>query len=281
MPYLFDSLLERLEGRKYSNYFSAFCPFEEHKSPALLVYEDGYVCLSCRRTGSLDYLNKSIGSHFRPTQHLYTVSRVLPRWRNWEEKYGSLEGIAHAAHKSLKANTPFQTYFKRRKIYDFVEEGILGIMGGWIVFPVFDRTGSIIDLAVRSIRNDSDIRYVVHPSTDLSIRPLYAPSWSKVEQADLIYVVYGIIDSISLHLAGLPVVTGVTGKSLHPDLLLPLRKRMVILPDAGEEVEAHRLANKLGWRAKVKELSFPDGCNDPDDIRRKFGNEFLVQAVGA
>jgi len=65
-------------------------------------------------------------------------------------------------------------------------------------------------------------------------------------------------DSISLHLAGLPVVTGVTGKSLHPDLSKPLRKRFIILPDEGEG-EAIQLANKLGWRASVRKIEYPDG----------------------
>lgn len=281
MPqYLFDSLLERLEGRKYQNYFSAFCPFDTHKSPALLVYEDGYVCLSCRKTGTLEYLDKKIGSHFIQTQRIDSVSQVLPKWRKWEEKYGSLEGIAYAAHKSLIANPPWQTYFKRRKIYDFVDEGTLGFLDNWCTFPVFDMEHRLVDIVVRSISITSDTRYVVHPQMG-NIRPLYVPSWKLVSENETVYVVYGIIDAISLHLAGLPVVTGVTGKSLHPDLLLPLRKRFLIVPDADEEQDAHKLANALGWRARVKEISFPEGCKDPDDIRKTFGNEYLLRALGA
>jgi DNA primase len=107
------------------------------------------------------------------------------------------------------------------------------------------------------------------------------PSWSKVNDAETVYVVYGIIDSISLHLAGLPVVTGVTGKSLNPELLKSLRKRFVIVPDDGEEKEAHGLANKLGWRARVKRLNYESGCKDPDDMRTHFGKEYLLHAIGA
>ena len=281
MTSLFDSLLERMEGRKYRDYFSTFCPFDEHKSPALLVYEDGYVCLSCRKAGTLHHLDKAIGSHFRPTQRIDSVSKVLPRWRKWEEKYESLEGIVSAAHKTLKAHRSLQTYFRRRKIYEYVEEGFLGYLDGFAVFPVYlpdNRCGNIV---VRAISGNGGTRYVVHPDTDSVLSHLYCPSWEVVNQADTIYVVYGIIDAISLHLAGLPAVTGVTGKSLHPDLLLPLRKRFLIVPDEGEEPEAHKLANALGWRAKVKELSFPEGCKDPDDIRKHFGNEYLLRALGA
>jgi DNA primase len=280
MPNLFDTLLERMEGRRYSNYFSCFCPFDTHKSPALLVYDDGmFVCLSCGKKGNLKYLDKATGSHFIP-QRNDTVSRVLPRWRSWEEKYGDLEGIVQAAHRSLKRFPQFQTYFKRRKIYEYVDEGKLGYLDGWVTFPIFSSEHRLIDIVVRSISNHGDVRYVVHPDI-VKVRPLYSPSWEDVNKSKTVYVVYGIIDAISLHLAGLPSLTGTTGKSLNADLLKPLGKRFIIVPDAGEEHEAYLLANKLGWRAKVKEISYPDNTKDTDDIRRLFGNEYLLQTLGA
>jgi hypothetical protein len=278
---LYDSLMERMEGRAYSNYFSTWCPFDEHKTPALLVFSDGMVkCLSCDKIWSHKQLDQKIGSRFIQVQKVSTVSRVLPRWRRWEEKYGDLEGIADAAHRSLKANSPFQTYFKRRKIYDFVDEGTLGYIDSWITFPVYSSEHRLVDIVVRSVQREADVHYVISPM-DIRNRSLYVPSWKCVASHEIIYVVYGIIDAISLHLAGLPVVTGITGKSLSAELLKPFRKRFIIIPDDGEEKEAHRLANSLGWRARVKEISFPDGTKDADDIRRKFGNEYLLQALGA
>jgi DNA primase len=279
MADLYNVLMERMEGRSYSNYFACFCPFDSHKSPALIVHDDGlFVCLSCGKKGNLQYLDKFTGSHFIP-QRNDTVSRVLPRWRNWEAKYGSLEGIADAAHQSLLRNNPYQTYFKRRKIYEFVEDGCLGFLDGWLVFPVYSRSKTIVDIVVRSSNRKNDIRYVVHPSGD-NLRPLYVPSWNKVESSQIIYVVYGIIDAISLHLAGLPSLTGITGKSLSAELLRPLGKRFVIIPDAGEEPDARKLANKLGWRASVKQLKYDEDCKDPDMVRRVYGNEYLLNAIG-
>lgn len=280
MPNLFDTLLERMEGRKYSNYFSAFCPFDKHKSPALLVYDDGmFVCLSCGKKGTLKYLDKVTGSHFIP-QRNDTVSRVLPRWRKWEEKYDDLEGIVQAAHRNLKRYPKFQEYFRKRKIYDFVDEGSLGFLDNWVTFPIFSVEHRLLDIVVRSVSRTGDTRYVVHPNVG-ALRSLFVPSWERISQHQTVYVVYGICDAISLHLAGLPVVTGVTGKSLSPELLKPLGKRFIIIPDAGEEREAHKLANKLGWRCIVKELDYPEGTKDTDDIRRQFGNEYLLQALGA
>jgi hypothetical protein len=161
-----------------------------------------------------------------------------------------------------------------------VDEGHLGFIDGWITFPVFDSRNSLCDIVVRSTSSHSNTRYVVHPCV-VGTRPLYVPSWKRVNESPLVYVVYGLIDSISLHLAGLPVVTGITGKSLNADLLRPLGKRFVIIPDKGEEQEARLLANKLGWRCTVKQLKYEDGCKDPDDVRKTFGNEYLLNAIGA
>lgn len=280
-PQLYESLLERLGGRQYSNYFACFCPFDTHKTPAMLVHDDGlFVCLSCGKKGTHAYLDKVIGSHFIPQQRMDTVSHVLPQWRKWEQKYDDLEGIADAAHKSLKRNPAFQTYFRKRKIYEYVEEGRLGYLDGWVLFPVISDKRNIIDIVVRSTSKHSDSRYVVHPSVCGDVRPLYCPSWEKVNQSETVYVVYGIIDSISLHLAGLSVVTGITGKSLSAELLKPLRKRFIILPDDGEEAEAHKLANSLGWRCSVKKLNWPENAKDCDDVRRMYGDSALLRFIG-
>lgn len=282
MPNLYNSLLERLEGRQYSNYFACFCPFESHKSPAMLVYDDGlFVCLSCGRKGTHVYLDKKIGSHFIPTQKLDTVSRVLPTWRKWESRYGDLEGIVEHAHHSLKKFHQFQAYFKVRKIEGYIDEGHLGFCDGWATFPVYDKHGRLVDIVVRSTSNKSVTRYVVMPKSSTDLRPLYCPSWKALEASETVYVVYGIIDAISMHLCGLPVVTGMGGKSLSAELLRPLHKKMVILPDDGEEAEAHKLANQLGWRAHVKEINYPYECKDPDGIRREFGNTALLNLIGA
>lgn len=278
---LYDSLLERMDGKQYSNYFAAYCPYEEHKSPALLVYDDGlFVCLSCHHKGTHKQLDRKIGSHFIIKKN-NTVSHVLPQWRRWEEKYDDLEGIVYYAHQSLKRHEQFQQYFKHRRIEDFMEEGRLGYLDGWVCFPVFDGDGRVVDIVVRSTKkSSSDIRYVVHPS-DNNCRFIYAPSWKKVNQSSVVYVVYGIIDSISLHLAGLPVVTGVTGKSLPSELLRPLHKRFIIVPDADEDREAHKLANELGMHARVKKIEYPEDTKDPDDVRRNFGNQTLLQLLTA
>lgn len=245
----------------------------------MLVFKDGMVkCLSCNKIWSHEQLDRKIGKHFIPTQSNDTVSKLLPQWRKWEEKYGSLEEIVEFAHRSLKKHKQFQKYLKERKIYDFMEEGTLGFLDSWLLFPVYDSEHRLMDTVVRSTIRNGDIRYVVHPNVG-SLHPLYVPSWKLLSQHREVYVVYGLIDSISLHLAGLPSVTGVTGKSLSPELLKPLGKRLIIVPDDGEEKEAHKLANQLGWRAKVKKVKWLENTKDCDDVRRLYGNEALLSAL--
>ena len=276
---LYDNLLEKLEGRQYSNYFSCYCIFDQHQSPALLVYEDGYNCLSCGAHGSLEYLNKKIGATYHAPMAQSHKSNVLPQWRRWEQEHGDLEGIAKFAHKSLKAFPQFQNYFKQRKIDEFINMGNFGYISGWYIFPVIDKKHNVSDIIVRASKHKGSSKYVLISGGGNA--SLYCPNWDRVNASEVIYVCYGIVDAWAFEAIGLPCITGCTGKSLSAELLQPLGKRFIIVPDDGEETEAHKLANKLGWRGSVKTLRYEDDCKDPDSVRIKFGNEYLKNLLGA
>lgn len=287
---LYDSLQNRLDNvHVYGHYFSANCPFHDDSSPSFFVYEESdnksmeYQCRACGVHGSLVYLDKYLGSHTRRTlTQSQSKPTVLPRWRKWEQEYGDLEGIAQHAHDNLLRNKGYQSYFKKRGIDEYITEGYFGYLDGWYCFPVYSYDHKLLDLVVRgSDKHKGSTRYVVAPVVTDGCGFLYCPKWVEVLNAQTIYVVYGIIDAWSLHALGLPVVTGITGKSLSADLLKPLGKRYIIVPDAGEEREAYNLANKLGWRAKVQKLDYEEGTKDPDDLRRKFGNQYLLNLLGA
>jgi hypothetical protein len=102
-----------------------------------------------------------------------------------------------------------------------------------------------------------------------------------VQESDTVFVPFGLIDSWAFEAIGLASVTGITGKSLSADLLRTLGKRVVLVPDEWEEKEAARISNKLGWRSSVRRIKYPEGVKDPDGIRTHFGNEYLLQMVGA
>lgn len=279
---LYESLQDKLNNvRTYSTYFMCSCLWHgaDH-NPSLMVHEDGYHCKACGKHGSLAYLDKVLGSHFRMTQSQTVKSNVLPRWKKWEQEHGSIEGIANYAHKSLLKFPQFQSYFKKRKIDNFITLGHFGYIDGWILFPVFSQRMEVVDIIIRAGTSKNNVRYVLIRGDTYGTTHLYSPNWTRAIQSDTIYIVFGVIDSWSMESIGLPCVTGCTGKSLSADLLKPLGKKFIIVPDEGEERESHILANKLGWRASVKKLKYDD-CKDPDEVRAKFGNEHLLQMIGA
>lgn len=276
MPSIYESLLEKMNGREYDHYFAALCPFPhdgrlEH-SPSLMVYQDGtFRCMSCHKFGRHEYLAKVVGAKGYTPQ----VTRgqiVLPRWRRWAEMYGNLPEIAFAAHRSMKRNRQ-DFYFKKRGLDPFIDLGKFGYLDGWCTFPVFDQRGQVVDIVCRNAQHK---QYVVSPN---ETHPIYCPDWSRVVKADTVYVVYGMVDSWAMYAIGLPVVTGTSGKSLSAEQLKPLDRNWIIVPDRYEEKEAYLLAGQLGWRAEVQRVKWPDGTKDPDDIKMQLGGEVLKQFV--
>lgn len=250
-------------------------------NPSLMVHTDGFHCKTCGKRGSLAYLDKLLGSHYQLTRSQPSKPQVLPRWRQWEQKYGSIQGIADAAHKSLLKFPQFQSYFKQRQIDIFISAGRFGYIDGWILFPVLNQRQEVVDIVIRAGKSKSGVRYFLLRGNTTDATHLYVPNWKRVMESDVVYVVFGIVDAWAMEALGLACVTGTTGKALSPDLLKPLDKKFIIVPDDGEERDGHLLANKLGWKAKVKALHYPDGCKDADEIRIKFGNQHLLQLLGA
>jgi len=275
-----QKLADRLHGVTWhgDEYFSCECVFDTHEKPAMLVYGDGWYCLSCTRGGTLEYLEKNITKlPYKPSVH---KSKILPRWTSWERRYGDIDGIVKAAHQNvLKGNDVF---FKRRKLDEFIEKGQFGLLDGWIVIPVFDEHKVVRDIVVRAIRQDS-VKYVVSIYNQNDSRPLYSPDWDRVKNSPNLFVTYGMFTVWSFEALSLPGVSGITGKSLNAELLDRFQKPIYIVPDRDEETAAFHLANGLGWRGKVLQIDWPDDCSDLDDIHRIYGNvalkEYLENAM--
>lgn len=278
----YTDFLSRLDNaRKYKNYIASDCPFQDwvSHSPPFFVNERGFNCVACGIHGSLEWLNKKLGGTFKR----YGAPKrliVLPKWQKWAQEYGTIQGIADAGHAIYSALPGKQYFFKQRKIEQFSSFGYFGWLDGWNLFPIFSPDHHIVDIVVRGGDGTGGMRYVLRPDDTREHAYLYVPDWDAVKAADTVYVVYGMIDAWALHAIDLPVVTGTTGKSLNADVLWPLTpKRFIIIPDLHEEDAAHNLRNELGWRATVRELHYPDGCKDPDEIRRHHGNGKLYTTI--
>ena len=189
--------------------------------------------------------------------------------------------IAYNAHRIAKEyNT--MGYFKKRKIDQFFDVGMFGRLDGWITFPVFDKDHEIVDIVVRAGEGkpDTATKYNICPYAENEIRPLYVPNWERVLTSDVLYVVFGVITAWSMEAMGLPCVTGITGKALNADLLQDFHKQIVVIPDYDEDVAGAKLVNNLGLRGRLKLLDYEDNTTDPDDIRRIYGNNTLLEMIG-
>jgi hypothetical protein len=275
---LYQDLLEKMNGVEYSNYWMGYCPFHPNTdTPALMVHEDGFKCKSCLKSGTLKFLAKKVGHGITTFS---TKTAILPKWKKWEDRYGDISEIAHHANKSLLRNIQFQGYFKKRKIDQFIKQGLFGYLDGWNLFPVLDQQSKVIDIVVRANKGKGNTRYVLHPDNTRTNPFLYCPNWNRVISNTTIYIPFGIIDAWTFETLELPCITGTAGKTINPEKLKTLNKNFIIIPDRYEEDAAWNLAGQLGWRCNVRHLKYPDGCKDPDDIRIKFGNKYLKNFIG-
>jgi len=281
MTNLYENLLETLQGHPYNGYFSCLCPFHPDHSPSFFVRGDGsWYCKSnsCHAYGkTFEQLERRLNGHGAKITKVQPM--VLPRWREWENRYGDLTGIATHAHEICKRFPDEMWYMRDRKIDQFFDLGFFGMISNWMLFPVFDDKHKIQNIVVRHTKK-KDVRYAIKHLEE-SKPLLYCPNWKRVQESDTIYCPFGLIDSWAFEAIGLASVTGISGKSLSAELLAPLtlNKQIVFVPDENEEKEAHQLANKLGWRSQVKQVAYPDRCKDVDEIRRFYGNETLLGAI--
>lgn len=109
---------------------------------------------------------------------------------------------------------------------------------------------------------------------------LYVPDRDIYNSADRIYLVFGVLDAISLACIGLPGCSPTAG-NLHVDTRWfdDVQKPILIIPDKREEKVAYRHAGRLDWRGKVFMLDYEPGEKDVNDILVKRGAERLLKLI--
>lgn len=262
MAALLDDLLEHLDGaRRYEQYIAALCCFHEDHRPSLLIFEDYYRCLACDAHGSTkSLLDKIKGNPPKPK---------LSSWHNpftsWMRNY-SLDKIMTSAWRFLRDNPCYGNYLVKRGIsIDKQIELGLGWRDGWHTFPIINERNSLCGAVIRCGEGlDLPAKYVNPSGQDPNL--LYVPDWKLISSHSQIYLTFGIIDSISLVLYNVPGMSTTTGKRLNPEALDKFRKRIIFIPDKGEETDALKIASKLGWRGTVPKMFWPDDSKDINDL---------------
>lgn len=260
-----SSIAERLERvSRYEKYLLSLCPFHDDHNPSFLVYEDYYICKSCGKKGKTSSLFKKLDkTYIKPTQP-YSASNP---WTQWLQE-GSLTEVCYRAYKLLKRLPHQGIYLHNRGIDEqLITQTKIGYRDGWYVVPIFDANDKVIGAVARQGSSNNSLRYMTPHNQEML---LYCPNWKRLERSRSVFIVYGVLDCVSMEKMGVGCVTGTLGKNLDPLLLNDIRKKMYIIPDNGEEQEANILASKLGWRGEVIYPDYPVDAKDPNDLLSKY-----------
>jgi DNA primase len=263
-----DEIASKLNySKRYERYVVALCPFHEERRPSFFIYEDRYRCESCGANGKTStLLNKLDGV---PISHV-----EAPSFHNPFTRWARDRNLAETLKLAWK-NAP-SVYMRERGIDDKSQKRLgIGHLENWITFPIRNRKGRIIGAIARAGEgNPSHAKYLTPAGQDPHL--LYAPSWKAVQKKKVVYLTFGIIDAVSLHLMGAASISTTCGKLMNVSYLDQIRKRVIFIPDKGEEDAAQKFSKQLGWRGGVMRCNYPDECKDINDIFvSKYKNELL------
>ena len=274
---LLNTIADLIPCRKYGNYLTCNCLFHEEQNPSMFIYADSYRCLSCGAHGKTTKLLLMLeGKSVRPSKKALTPHL----WRYMGEGV-DIEDVAIEAHHRLKQSQDTGYYLKQRGIWSEFHRLMYGYLDGWFIFPVFDDQKAIIGLVARAgaiAEKNYNMRYMIPPGQKPQ---LYVPDWKMVKDAPYLCLTYGIIDAISLCIAGIPAISGTTGHVVPVELFAKLRKKIYIIPDGdGKDWEVSaKLATELSWRGKILTLDYPEGTKDCNDVYIRNGLESLSTLV--
>ena len=255
-------LIEYLDdARQYENYITCRCLFHDDTRPSMMIYKDNYRCLSCGKFGRTSKLLEKL-SRIPAKPHTKTYS--YNPFSAWIKNHGKLSTVLKLAYENNKKHPSI--YLRDRGIPNATQiELCIGQLDNWITFPIRNEDGKITGAVARKGENNlSKSKYVIPAGQSPNL--LYIPSHKRIDEGKVIFITFGILDSISLYLCGVASMSTTTGKQLDPTVLQKYQKHIYVFPDLGETSEAHRLASSLGWRGRVLPFNYPIGCKDPADV---------------
>ena len=260
------------------------CPYHEDSTPSLGVYkkpDQHFYCFGCRARGSWRELWETLGS---PSH----VALAPPdRSESWFDRprWGSgtpLDEYAERSYLALITQPHLLWYPKDRGIDGVIVQLGLGWDDGWMIVPVTNERDKVVGVVGRAyphIAHKTNMRYDL-PRGQSPL--MYVPDWELWKTAEVHYVVFGVLDAISMVVAGLAASSPTAGKaSFDPEWLDSIDTTIVVVPDRGEESAAFDLAAGLDWRARVHLPEYEDGEDDPNDILVKRGSGGLRHATQA
>lgn len=271
MTDILDDIYEKLEdAQRYSDYIAAICIFHQDSRPSLMIYPDRYKCLSCGANGKTEQLLKRLEGNFKPKLDKPDFSNPFTKWL----KTKPLGQVLKVAYLTLKDNPSMGSYLVSRGVPGAIQRQLgLGYRDDWFTFPIRDEEKCIVGAVARKNEtNQHPAKYIIPSKQNPNL--LYVPDWGKIQEANVIFLTFGILDAISIYNFGYPAMSTTTGKRIDPNVLEKFRKRIVIFPDRGEEFEALDISSELGWRGKVFKCNWTKDAKDPNDLAVKYPDDF-------
>ena len=266
-----------------SGYLHMCCPWHDDAQASLLVYADGwYHCLGeCLTSGPISRLYAELSATGSTKQGTKDIPKGRPP--TIPSDPGDQIRFVSNAHQTILRNNSFRWYIAQRGLEGRIEPCELGWHQGWLVLPVHSPHHDIDGIIMRSGPQAEKLTGLRFTQPMGQRAMMYCPDWSLLSKAEqCIYVVFGMMDALTLSELRLPVVTTTGGaKSFKPEWLEKYRLPIIVVPDKGEEAQAYRLAKGLNWRGKVKALAYPTGYKDPNDyIKNGRGVDLVKELVG-
>ena len=263
----------------YGHYFKACCVYHDDSNPSMFVYPDWFRCVSCGEQGTLNKLQQKLDSKGKLLPKPAVV-RNLPPWKTWLEKYKTWENVCATAQSTAHTFPSLMAYMNKRKI-DW-KSYKLGWLDNYTVIPIYAKE-KLVDIVVRSSPSCPGHKYILRPREFAGDFNLFVPNWRSIENANKLYFDFvGILDAISMSMAGFPVITGLNGQDAierYAEALVSYRIPILVVADIGEEERAKKFVRLLGWRGKFVRLVYPDRCKDRNDIHRLYGLEKLRELI--
>lgn len=271
----YSDLLDKLPNAKqYGNYIACTCLWHDDTNPSLLVYPDGYRCLSCGARGTISKLLRKLDGLPEVAARPVSVDSRNP-WSGWLRERTLEEFVSEAYWWITRYPDQGIDLYKRGITRKIITDLHIGWSDGYYIFPIFSMDGTLRSAVARAgatVQQESGVRYILPRGSEAG---LFVPSWEMVRVQRTVRVPFGIVDAVTLFALGYASATGTVGKNYDPEWFRDIRKSILILPDAGEEDAAYKLAAGLGWRGKVKRLDYPLDCKDPNEILQRHGVEAL------
>ena len=264
-----------------SGYLLTNCPWHDDSKRSLLVYPDGWWhCLGeCQTSGPNHRLYSEFSSPGSTRRGSRDVARGYPP--NVPSNISDQILFVEEAKATIQRNSSFRWYSEQRGVEGRIETCELGWHEGWLVLPIYSPERDLTGIIMRSGPQAQKLTGTRFTQPTGQRAMIYCPDWSLLDRSDQIYVVYGMIDALTLSELRLPVVTTTGGaKSFKPEWLTSYRKPIIVVPDLGELAQARKLAGRLGWRGKVGQLSYPNDFKDPNDYLQYGRGKDLLYELG-